>query len=614
MGRTPLLKLTHVDEAFGPALSPVTRIFDEAAQRLGAMSQSHAEFVRYALDSAAIVAVTDVKGTITYVNRKFCEISGYAEAELLGSNHRMLRSGAHSRAFFRAMYREIARGRVWHGEICNRRKDGSLYWVDTTIVPHVSARGKPDSYTSIRFDITDRKQLEDDLRASRKHLKRIANHDALTRLPNRRRLQTYIDATIAEFAATGREFCLAVLDVDAFKEINDSFGHPAGDELLQALAHRFRSIADERLFIARPGGDEFGLIVSAGPDEARPLLETVMERIREPIVVAGAPRHCSASMGVAVFPRDGADGERLFKAADLALYHAKALGRDRAETFTPTLMEVAERKAGILRDVERGLRIGQFEMHYQPIVPLDHDRPVSLEALMRWRHPRCGLLTPPAFQDAFTDPSLRAVLGLFMLKRVFRDMAALRDLGQPLGRVAINLTNSDFRSDVFLDHLFHLFAETGIRPDQFCVEITEGMLLGLHQKRVEDGVWRLHEAGVAIALDDFGTGYASLTHLRTLPIDRLKIDRSFVTNMIASPEDQAIVRGVIDIAHSLGMKVVAEGVETGQQVEMLSRMGCDMLQGWYFAKACEAPRLPALLAGMQRIDRSGRVDALLKAV
>ncbi|HEX2840461.1 putative bifunctional diguanylate cyclase/phosphodiesterase [Hyphomicrobium sp.] len=584
----------------------------KAAAKLRIPSQLNPEddFVRYALDSAAIVATTDVRGTITYVNSKFCEISGYSEAELIGSNHRMLKSGEHGMEFFRAMYREIARGRVWHGEICNRRKDGSRYWVDTTIVPHTSARGKIDSYTSIRFDITARKLLEDELRASKEHLRRIANIDPLTDLPNRRRFQEYITSLVAEHAHSGREFHLALLDVDTFKEINDSFGHPAGDAFLQTVASRLRSVADERMLIFRLGGDEFGLIFVEGTsEEANALFEHALEAIRQPTQIAGTSRRCSASLGVANFPGHGRDLDSLLTAADLALYHAKSLGRDRVEVFQPRLKEVAERKSEVLAEIEQGLQLNAFELHYQPIVPVASDRNMSLEALMRWRHPQRGLLTPAVFQEGFSDPAVRATLGQFMLERVFRDVGQLRKKGVPLNRVAINLTNSDFRSDSFLDRFFELSNETGVGPQCFCVEVTEGMFLGLNQKRVEEGLHRLHDAGVEVALDDFGTGYASLTHLRQLPIDRLKIDRSFVANMVTSKEDQAIARGIIEIAHSLGKAVTAEGVETLEQVELLSQMNCDLLQGWYFGKACEVERLVDVLEAMppirQRLVKAG---------
>ena len=586
----------------------LVRALEDVADKMRSPSRLKPEddFIRYALDSAAIVATTDVQGTINYVNSKFCEISGYAEEELLGSNHRMLKSGEHDVGFFRAMYRHIARGEVWHGEICNRRKDGSLYWVFTTIVPHVSARGKIDSYTSIRFDITGRKLLEQELRASKDELKRLANVDPQTELANRRRFQEYVGGLVKECEGSGGAFHLALLDVDMFKEVNDSSGHPAGDELLNAIARRLRELADERMFISRVGGDEFGLVFT-GDDVAAAdaFFERALEAIRRPIAIAGTARRCSASLGVASFPQHGRGADEIFKAADLALYHAKALGRDRVEFFQPRLGEVAEKKSELLAEIENGLRGQEFEFHYQPIVRLKPDADVALEALMRWRHPQRGLLTPAAFREGFSDHQVRAALGMYMLERVFRDTARFHAANLPIGRVAINLTNSDFRSDVFLDRFFELCAQTGLAPTRFCVEVTEGMFLGLSQKRVKQGLQRLHDAGVEIALDDFGTGFASLTHLRQLPIDRLKIDRSFIANMVASREDQAIVRGVVEIAHSLGAIVTAEGVETIEQAELLAGMGCDMLQGWYFGKACAASMLADALKAMPPVPQAG---------
>lgn len=575
-----------------------------AAMRVASRFSPQEDFIRYALDNSAIVAITDVRGTITYVNRKFCEISGYTEQELIGSNHRMLKSARHDAGFFRTMYREIAHGRIWHGEICNRRKDGSFYWVDTTVVPHISEAGKADSYTSIRFDVTARKQLEDDLRASKDHLKRIANIDPLTGLPNRRRFRNYIEGLVAESGSAGRSFHLALLDIDTFKEINDSFGHQAGDELLCTVATRLGERSRRDIFISRLGGDEFGIVLSAEhPAEVRAFYEEVLEAIRQPISVGTTARRCTASLGVAVFPADGNDMHGLFQAADLALYHAKGLGRDRFELFHPKLREVAERRAEMLVEIESGLRLNAFELHYQPIVSPGTAGEVSLEALMRWRHPERGLLAPGAFQEGFSDPAMRAALGMFMLERVFEDVAEFSAGRLALRKVAINLTNSDFRSEGFIDRFFELLAETGIPPERFCVEVTEGMFLGSHQKRVDEGLRRLHKAGVEIALDDFGTGYASLTHLRHMPIDRLKIDRGFVAGMVVSPEDRAIVRGIIDIAHSLGKLVTAEGVETIEQASLLRGMGCDQLQGWYFGKATPPRDLSGVIAAMPSVPQ-----------
>lgn len=567
------------------------------------------EFIRYALDSAAIVAVTDVQGTITFVNGKFCQITGYTQNELIGTNHRILRSGVHDIEFFRVMYRHIAQGKIWHGEICNRRKDGTLYWVDTTIVPHVSPAGKIDSYTAIRFDITQRKRIEEELRASKEHHKAIANIDSLTGLPNRRRFQEYLAELIGRNDLAGARFHLALFDMDSFKEINDSFGHDAGDLLLKTVALRLGALEDDRLFIARLGGDEFGLILDSSTDaEAQTFFESVLDRIRAPLEIEASTRRCSASMGVAVFPEHATDATGLFKAADMSLYHAKFLGRDRFELFQPKLRTYVEQRSATLLDIENGLERGEFQFFYQPIVHKIPNTPVSLEALMRWHHPVRGMITPPDFSVAFHDPAMRATLGMFMLDRVFDDVKALLNAGVALRRVALNLTNSDFRSDAFLSRFFERCIDTGIGPEHFCVEVTEGMFLGRDQRRVDRGLRRLHTAGVEVALDDFGTGYASLTHLQELPIDRLKIDRRFISNVTTSRKDQAIVGGIIDIAHALGKVVTAEGVETVDQAALLINMTCDFLQGWYFSKACSVDELPQAIRQLPAIPIRNKGD------
>lgn len=565
-----------------------------------------ADLIRDALDNAAIVARTDLKGTITFVNRKFCEISGYSREELLGSNHRVLRSGLHDVSFFREMYRVIAQGIVWHGEICNRRKNGEIYWVDTTIVPHFDAQGRLSSYTSVRFDITARKIAERELRSSRSQLERAVNIDALTDLPNRRCFQDYIESRIAQ-ASGANPLHLALLDIDAFKEINDTFGHDTGDQLLKIVAGRLRALSSENVFIARLGGDEFAIVVSEMQSpQARDLFHEAQEALRAPFSINDWQRHSTTSLGIAICPDHAQDGESLFKRADIALYYAKDMGRDRCEVFRSEFQDAIDRRAELLDEIETGLDDGQFAMHYQPIVNADPQEPVSLEALLRWQHPRLGTISPERFASGMNDPAIQAEIGLFVMNRVLADFAAMRDQGLEIGRVALNLTNADLRSDTFINRFFELCETLNIAPSQICMEVTEGMFLGRGTASMRARLTRLHSAGVEVALDDFGTGYASLTHLRQLPFDRLKIDRSFITNIMKSQEDLAIVRGIIGIAHSLGKRVTAEGVETADHAELLLRLGCDYLQGWHFAKATPVALLGDVLNSMPALPPVGK--------
>ncbi|MFT8558817.1 MAG: EAL domain-containing protein [Acetobacter sp.] len=571
-------------------------------------------FIRYALDNAAIVATTDAHGTITGVNKKFCEISGYSKEELIGANHRILRSGIHHKEFFRLMYQKIKAGHIWHGEICNRRKNGSLYWVDTTIVPHLVGSDKVDGYVAIRFDITKKKELEEELQINIRQLEATANTDFLTDLPNRRLFSQYMEDLIKRKGEEAGTFHLAILDIDLFKEINDSFGHVMGDYLLKVIALRLRNVVDDHVFIARLGGDEFGIILDRqNTHDNQKLCGKILDAVREPVTIGSITHHFSASMGCAIFPQHGADAASLLQATDIALYRAKALGRDRFEVFSNKSMEAIKRKFQLLSDVNIGLRREEFMFFYQPILyPASHPA-ISFEALARWDHPQRGIIGPSDFHTALTDPATCAIFGLYLLEHVFDDMAIMRDKGLLFGRVAINLTNADFRSDAFLERFFKRCAQTAIGPEQFCVEVTETMLLGDDQKRVERGLRQLHDAGVEVALDDFGTGYASLTHLREFPIDRLKIDRRFVSNIETSPEDSVIVRGIINIAHGLGKTVTAEGIESTQQAKILLDMHCDSLQGWLFSRACRVEDLYSTIQKIPEILKTLDCKPLTKA-
>jgi diguanylate cyclase (GGDEF)-like protein/PAS domain S-box-containing protein len=559
------------------------------------------DFVRYALDCAAIVAMTDVQGTITFVNNKFCEISGYSREELIGENHRMLRSEVHDAAYFRDMYRTVANKHVWHGEICNRRKDGTHYWVDTTIVPHVGSAGKVDSYTAIRFDITARRDAEKQLLAS-------ANLDVLTGLPNRRSFIEHVDRSIQAAQTTAGTVVVAIIDLDTFKEINDSLGHVAGDCLLRAVSQRLNSFVSSSVYVARLGGDEFGLIISdVDPTIALSLVEQVQHSLRQPIDIGSVVRSSTASIGVASYPKDAETSEDIIRNADLALDRAKSLGRDRLKLFSQPLRSVSDRRSELVLAIEQGVLQGQFLLHYQPVVPFSERAPLSVEALIRWNHPEQGLLTPGNFLSELNDPGLFSTLGMLVAETAVRDLQLMREKGLPIKRIAINVSNADFRSDEFSNLFLTLIEERRLAPSDFCIEVTEGVFLGRDFVDVERRICRLHDVGVEIALDDFGTGFANMAHLRRMPIHRLKIDRTFIANLLDSQADRAIVRGIIDIAHGMGKLVTAEGVETADQRDLLLEMGCDSLQGWYFAKSHAVDELEAVLAGLPCKKRAAAV-------
>ncbi|HCB75493.1 MAG TPA: PAS domain S-box protein [Sphingomonas bacterium] len=447
------------------ALESRTRSQQGRLQALAAL----ADFQREAIDAAAIVAVTDRRGRIRSVNAKFCELSGYSEAELIGATHRIVHSGIHDRAFFQNLYRTIGSGRIWHDVICNRAKSGRLYWVDTTIVPHRDGSG----YTAIRFDVTPQKEAE-------QRLWMLANVDSLTELPNRRRFMELL----AERTARGGSFVTAILDLDHFKDVNDSEGHDAGDRLLTAVAATLREQLGEGDVVARLGGDEYALILSAeGVGQATARLERIVAAVGARRSGGIADWTVQASVGAALYPRDGANKHDLLKCADMALYAAKQSGRGCARLFEPRFREAAEQRAGLRAAIQQALAKGEMFVLYQPIVDLSGERPLAFEALLRWRRPDGSVQTPALFGAVFDDEQIAADIGNFVLGQVLAQIERWQAEGVPFRSIAINATLGDFRSPAFVDRIVDAVDSGRIRHDQLCVEITEGMLLdrGAHR-------------------------------------------------------------------------------------------------------------------------------------
>lgn len=530
-----------------------------------------ADFQREALDAAAIVAVTDRAGRIKSVNAKFCELSGYSEAELIGANHRILASREHDRAFFQNLYRTIARGEVWHDVICNRAKCGRLYWVDTTIVPHRDRSG----YTAIRFDVTPQKEAE-------QRLWRLANIDPLTRLANRRRFLEQMTAATRQ----GDPFATAILDIDHFKDINDSAGHHAGDQMLIAVGEALRDVLGGGDVIGRLGGDEFAVLLH-GVDAAglHERLDGILKALRRKQVGSTEDFTIQVSMGAALFPEHGTDAASLLKSADLALYAAKQSGRGCARMFKPRYREAADQRAGLRTAIAHAIERDELFILYQPIINLAGGGPMAFEALLRWRRVDGTVRTPASFGDVFEDEKIAADIGNFVLTQVLAQIDRWRAEDVPFQRIAINATLGDFRSSGFVDRIAEAVASGRIRGHQLCIEITEGMLLDRGARAVREAVDRLSALGVEIAFDDFGTGFASLTHLRQLPINHVKIDRSFIEAICIDRKDRVIVESVIDLAHRLGLKVVAEGVEQHAQAQLLRSLDCDSIQGFLISPA-----------------------------
>jgi diguanylate cyclase len=423
------------------------------------------------------------------------------------------------------------------------------------------------------------------LEAATRQLRHLATHDSLTGLPNRVLLDDRLTQAMARADRDKRPFALMVCDLDRFKLVNDSLGHTAGDELLQETARRLSALVRTTDTVARMGGDEFMMLVTSiqHADDARGLAARAVEALQVPVRVAQVDVHTSTSIGIAFYPQDGNSIEALIAHADAAMYCAKQRGRGSVQCFEGEMGAGIDNRMQLESDLHQAIALKQFELYYQPKVHTNSGVVRSAEALIRWVHPERGVITPDAFIPLAEDCGLIGAIGEWVVKEACRQARAWSDAGLAPMRVSVNLSPSQFRGSGLIHSIRRALEDAGLEPQYLEVELTESAVMSDPEESIEI-LEQLSSMGVLVSVDDFGTGYSSMSYLRRLPIDKLKIDRVFINEIVSRPEDASIVRAIVSLAHSLRLKVVAEGVESPAQLDFLKAVGCDEYQGYHFSR------------------------------
>ena len=444
------------------------------------------------------------------------------------------------------------------------------------------------------------------LEAANKQLRHLATHDALTGLPNRVLLDDRLAQAIAHSQRNGHLFALLMVDLARFKLINDSLGHRAGDELLQETARRLTGVARAIDTLARSGGDEFVMILHPidARDDAELLAQRVIEALKPTMRIAGVDIHTSPSIGIAFYPADGTTTETLIARADAAMYSAKQRGRNNAQCFAPGMDTQSQDKVHLESDLHEAIALKQFELDYQPKVDVKSGAVHSVEALIRWRHPQRGLISPNEFIPLAEDSGLIGPIGGWVVREACRQAKAWQRKGLPQVRVAVNLSASQFRQKNLLATIRQALLDADLDPSYLEVELTESAVMTNPEESVSI-LEQLSKMGVLVSVDDFGTGYSSMSYLRRFPIDKLKIDRGFISEFMTRPDDASIVRAIVSLAHSLRLKVVAEGVETPDQLDFLKTLGCDQYQGFHFSTPVSAADFEELLRRQRDDEPAG---------
>ena len=554
--------------------------FEEALQLASLVYQTSSE----------AMMVTDAGGTILTINPAFSVLTGYSPEEVIGKTPRILNSGRQEQPFYQAMWQEINATGQWHGEIWDRRKNGEVYAEWLTINTSFNADGTVHRRIALFSDITEKKKSEE-------MIWKQANFDSLTGLPNRQMFHDRLKQEIGKAHRAGLRLALMFIDLDRFKEVNDTLGHDKGDLLLKDAGRRLVRCVREADTVARLGGDEFTIILGelAEAEGVDRVAQEILEKLSQPFRLAGETAYVSASIGVTLYPDDTDDFDALIKNADQAMYAAKGQGRNRYSYFTPAMQEAAQGRMRLAKDLRAALAGQQFEVFYQPIVELSSGEIHKAEALIRWHHPVLGLINPSDFIPIAEETGIIKEIGDWMFRESARQALRWRTPAHAGFQLSVNKSPAQFlRERNTHATWFEYIREIGLQAQAIVVEITEGLLLDANDA-VTGQLHEFRDAGMQVAIDDFGTGHSSLSYLRKFDIDYLKIDRSFVSNLEANSDDMALCEAIIVMAHKLGIKVIAEGVETEEQGQLLAAAGCDYGQGFYYSRPVPAAKFEELL-------------------
>ncbi|MBI5919111.1 MAG: EAL domain-containing protein [Nitrosomonadales bacterium] len=535
------------------------------------------------------VLVTDAQKHILAVNPAFTKVTGYSAEDVIGKSPDILQSGIQDAAFYQQMWKSLKQTGHWQGEIWNRRKSHDIYpeWLNISLIKN--AAGEIEHYVGIFSDISSQENMK-------KHLHEMAYYDSLTGLPNRNLLMERLRHELLQAKRSGSMMAILFLDIDRFKVINDTLGHSMGDLLLKEVASRLGKCIREGDTLARLGGDEFVALLQDVNNEqvAIQAAGRMLEGLSLPLTLQEHELFITTSIGICLYPMDGEDIDTLIRNADAAMYRAKESGRNNYQFYAAAMNEVAQQQFRLESGLRRAIERNELFALYQPQIDLESGRLVGAEALLRWRHPELGLVSPKDFIPIAEDCGLIDQLGNWVLRTACKQNKAWQDAGLPPIRVAVNISSRQFKQkDLFLV-VSEALEESGLAPQYLELELTESIFMEEIHTAIST-LKRIKQLGVALSIDDFGTGFSSLSRLRRFPIDTIKIDQSFVQELMGDTDSEAVVKAIIALAHNLKLNTIAEGVETEGQRTFLQDNGCQLMQGYLYARPLEPSQFSALL-------------------